>query len=83
MSQVNSWKAYFQTHSGNEDANKNVSAFAEDSIVDPTNPDIFGAKILSAILSDIDAVVIAKSPTSNDLRLYHGFTNLGGDPSSP
>ena len=83
MAQVNSWKTYYQSHPGNEDANKHVSAFANNSTVDAADIANFGAKIIKAVLADIDTVVLAKSPTSNALCMYHSFTNLGGTRARP
>lgn len=83
MAQVNTFKTYFQTHSGNEDANTNVLTFANDSTVDAASSAKFCSKNLQAVLTDIDALVIAKFPISNYLCLYHSITKLGGNRARP
>jgi len=83
MTQVNSWKAHFLQLPSNEDANKNLTAFAKDSMVDTTNPDGFAAQILRAVANDINSVILAKSPASSHLTLYHSITDLGGTRARP
>ena len=83
MTQVNSWKAHFLQLPSNEDANKNLTAFAKDSMVDTTNPDGFAAQILRAVANDINSVILAKSPASSHLTLYHSITDVGGTRARP
>ena len=79
--QANTWKRYFQTLASNEDANKNIASFSNDSIF--TTDATFGPKIKSNLTKDIDSIILAKAPGSSSLTMYHSITNLGGTRSKP
>ena len=83
MAQVNSWKTHFLQLPSNVDANKNLTAFASDSSVDATNPAEFGAKIIRAVSSDVNSVILAKCPVSANMTLYHSIMDLGGTRARP
>ena len=81
MSLSNTWKNYYQSLASNEDANKNLEAFAKDSNFDDLTD--FPAQILLAFAADKDAVILAKAPCSDKIALYHSIKNLGGSRSRP
>ena len=56
--QANTWKCYFQTLASNEDANKNIVSFSDDSTF--TTAATFGAEIKSNLTKDIDSIILAK-----------------------
>ena len=75
------WKHYYQSLPLNEDANKNLSSFSNDSVFTP-NTD-FGAKIKRNFTKDIDSIIIVKAPGSSTFTTYPSMTNLGGTISKP
>ena len=77
----NTWKQHFLTLATNEDANKNVAAFARDTTF--AGKTDFPAEILRAFHEDPDSVIIAKSLIPNKVAFYHSITNLGGSRARP
>ena len=81
MNLSNTWINSYQSLASNEDANKNMTAFAKDSNFDDL-PD-FPAQIQMVFSADKDAIILAKAPCSNKIALYHIVTNLGGFRARP
>ena len=73
---ANTLKRYFMTSALNEDANKNIASFSNDSIF--TTNATFSSEIKSNLTKDIDSIILAKAPGSSSLTMYHIITNLVG-----
>ena len=77
----NTWKQHFLTLATNEDANKNVAAFAGDTTF--AGKTDFPAEILRAFHEDPDSDIIANSLIPNKVAFYHSIINLGGSRARP
>ena len=77
----NTWKDYYQSLASNEDGNKNLSAFANDT--DPAKLTDFPSEILRNFHSDTNTIVMGRSNICTDVVFYHSIRNLGGSRARP
>lgn len=78
---ANTWKAWYQSLTTNNDANKQMAEFRKCTIYQ--NEASHAKQVFDILSHDDNCIIMAKAPTTGKVRFYHSVKNLGGTRINP
>ena len=80
MQLTNSWKAFFDNLSSNDETDKNLNILANATLVDDSTS---SGEILRTLTEDNESIIMIVTPITKKIKFIHNASNLGGTRRRP